>query len=98
MPDAAGSQAAASISLAAMNGKMVEALHANAQAWAGHLQAVSRVTSMPELITLQSRFVRERFEALRAQAREISGLSATLFGQGTTSSGATPAVPRERRR
>jgi phasin len=66
---------AASKSLQVFSAKALEAYQANAAASVQYVQALSGVRSVSEAIALQSEHMRKQYEALTAQAKELSALA-----------------------
>jgi phasin len=63
----------------AINAKALEAIRTNADAHFEFIKASIAVKSLFDLVALQSEFARKQFEAMTAQAKEISELAQKLM-------------------
>lgn len=63
------------------SGKSIDAVKTNSNAALGHAKDLLAVKTFAEAIELQSSFVRQQYETISAQAKELQGLATKLAGE-----------------
>ena len=74
---------AARAGLVEYSGKSIEAVKTNSNAALGHAKDLLGVKTFAEAIELQSTFVRQQYEAISAQAKELQELATKVAGEAS---------------